>query len=296
MEMKMVVGGGAGLKYFMLLLRSPSLYKRLSTVSQTAFRVRSTADRLTGQDNVLASQLLVKQLKEDLKSCRNSLSDAREEYEVNQHQIRDHYTRKGLLYQDPKRDLSSLRAMHAEEQVLLEEEHRLHELVEKCRTSEREYFQSLCDAIQSSHEQERAYGDRAKHYTAIASLTSALLGFIGSYVFLRQQIRKRFVQFEDRLDSVEAKFNQQPTLSALGTVQETLDAQSKSLNLMHRRVQWLHREVVELSHEEAPMETDTSHINDLYPHQQQNAQLDERILYPVIFAGVLQFVYAVILR
>ena len=271
------------------------MQKRLSSVVQTALRVRKTAERLTGQDSVLASQVLVKELKDELKTCRSSLSDALGEYQKNQHQIRDHYTRKGLLYQDPKRDLSTIRTMHAEEQLLLEEEHRLHELVEKSRNLERECFQSLCDAIQSSHEQERGYSDRAKHYTAIASLTSALLGFVGSYVFLRQQIRKGFEHFNTRLDDVESNLRQQPTLIAVSTVQETLEAQSKSLHHMHWKLRSLHKEIAKLDSRHVSVETDID-ISNLHPHRRQNTELDKTVLYPVIFMGVLQFVYAVILR
>ena len=160
-----------------------------TTFSRTVLSLKSTAEHLTGHSDVLRAQELVREQKAALQKWRNELHFARTSYESIQQDLRSLYARKTQVYQDQRRDLSALQAIHAEEETLLYQEQTLISKVESCRQKERESFEGLSDAIQQSHEKERAQSERMKYYSRLGSIMGAVFGFLGSNLFLRREVR-----------------------------------------------------------------------------------------------------------
>ena len=94
------------------------------------------------------------------------------------------------MYQEPKRDLAALQAVNSEEERLLQLEQDQHAALESFKQEERDCFEGLSDAIQASHEKERAQSERMKYYSRLGSVLGAVFGFLGSNLFLKREIRR----------------------------------------------------------------------------------------------------------
>ena len=69
-------------------------FRRYSSISKAADRVRSTTEKLTGHSEVLAAQELVRARRSELVRLRSRLSEGREGYEHVQQRIKALYARK----------------------------------------------------------------------------------------------------------------------------------------------------------------------------------------------------------
>ena len=76
--------------------------------------------------------------------------------------------------------------------------------LENCQQKERECFESLSDAIQESHEKERARTDQMKYYSRLGSLLGAVFGFLGSNLFLRREVRQHNTKQAERMKIIES--------------------------------------------------------------------------------------------
>ena len=202
-----------------------------SDVSTAAIRVKRTADTLTGQAEVLRAQEVVKELKDELSTQRSRLQNAEENYRDFQNRLKEHYEGKIRVYDSKKRDLVALSLLHKEEIELLQQEQLLEKNVDSLRLRERGSFDALCDSIQHAHEREREHSQRAKTFTAVGSIVSGLLGFIGSYLFLRREIKGRLNGFELMLEDLTSKLNNEdPKLAAnLASFNKTLHCHNSTL-------------------------------------------------------------------
>ena len=224
---------GRGVSYQLLLVRNAG-----SGVHSAALRVKRTADQVTGQADVSRAQEGVRELRDHLRERRLLLQSAEERYKEHQQKLKEHYDRKIRVYDAKKRDLSSLALIHQEELQLLEDEQQLEKVVDEGRLNERQCFEALCEAIQDSHEREREYGHRTKTFTAVASSVSAALGFLGSYLFLRREVKRKLHEFEGTLAGLGTKLEQEDMTTTLAAVEECLQSQSgllrEVLNTQHR--------------------------------------------------------------
>lgn len=178
-----------------------------STISRAVSRLKFTTEHLTGHSDVLAAQKLVADKKNELHQWRNKLAVATSSLEELQQKLKHLYVKKTQLYQEQRgqrKDLSTLQAIHSEEETLLFKEEELQASVENCRQQERHCFESLSDAIQESHEKERAQSERMKYYSRLGSLLGALFGFLGSNLFLRREIRWHNLRQREEMESVKA--------------------------------------------------------------------------------------------
>ena len=192
---------------------------RYSTLSKAVNSLRVSGEKLTGQSEVLYSQNQVKQKKDELKVWRTELAVVTKSYEDVQMQLKGLYARKTQIYQDQRRELSLLQAINNEEETLLFEEQKLCSRVEECKLKERESFESLSDAIQDSHEKERAQSERMKYYARIGSLMGAFLGFLGSSFFVKREIRHHNTKQMERLEHIENSFQTLQSQSLGGVLQ-----------------------------------------------------------------------------
>jgi len=165
--------------------------------------VRSTAEQLTGQSDVSAAQARVRERREELKTWRQSVADATARYEEVQHKLRHVYAMKTQLYQAQRRDLAALQTINTEEEELLSEEQSFVESLEVTKQKERECFEALGDAIIDSHEKERAQSERMKYYSRLGSILGAALGFLGSNLFLRREVRTHHRVQNEKMECVE---------------------------------------------------------------------------------------------
>ena len=165
--------------------------------------VRSTAEQLTGQSDVSAAQARVRERREELKTWRQSVADATARYEEVQHKLRHVYAMKTQLYQAQRRDLAALQTINTEEEELLSEEQSFVESLESTKQKERECFEALGDAIIDSHEKERAQSERMKYYSRLGSILGAALGFLGSNLFLRREVRTHHRVQNEKMECVE---------------------------------------------------------------------------------------------
>lgn len=179
------------------------LCRRYSTVSRGVIHLKSITEQLTGHSDVLEAQKLVKQRKEELRRWRNELLAVSTSYEEVQQKLKNLYTRKTQVYQEHKRDVLALQTINNEEETLLFQEQTLSSKLEEYKRSERECFDSLSDAIQESHERERAQSERMKYYSRLGSVLGALLGFLGSHVFLRREVRKHNQKQAEKMNHLE---------------------------------------------------------------------------------------------
>ena len=186
-----------------IALCTSCLCRRYSTVSRGVTYLKSITEQLTGHSDVLVVQKLVKQRKEELRRWRNELQEVSTTYEKVQQRLKNLYTRKTQVYQEHKRDVLALQAINNEEETLLFQEQTLSSKLEECKQSERECFESLSDAIQDSHERERAQSEKMKYYSRLGSVLGALLGFLGSNVFLRREVRKHNQTQAEKMNHLE---------------------------------------------------------------------------------------------
>ncbi len=210
------------------------------SISRLINNVRDTGEGITGHSEVLQCQEQVQDCKNALKKWRKKLAAANIEYEEVQQQLKGLYVRKTHVYQDQKRDLSVLQAINNEEESLLFSEQKVATSVENCKQNERDSFESLSDAIQESHEKERAQSERMKYYTRIGSLLGAFFGFLGSNFFIKRQITqhnleqsKPLLQMEETLKPVA----HDPLLvKTVETIQQHLNSIDQSVGSMSDKV------------------------------------------------------------
>jgi len=177
--------------------------RRHSTVSRAVTYLKSTTELLTGHSDVLEAQKRVKQRKEELRRWRNQLSETANSHEETQQKLKNLYARKTQVYQEHKKNVSALQAINNEEETLLFQEQLLNSKLEECKQGERDCFESLSDTIQESHEKERAQSERMKYYSRLGSILGALLGFLGSNLFLRREIRQHIRMQVEGMDRFE---------------------------------------------------------------------------------------------
>ena len=166
--------------------------------------MKRTSEVLTGHSDVLQAQHLVKANKEELREWRQKLTEATDSYEQVQRRLKGLYARKAQVYQDQRRDLSAIQAVNDEEESLLQLEQSCFFDLENCQQKERECFESLSDAIQESHEKERAKTDQMKYYSRLGSLLGAVFGFLGSNLFLRREVRQHNTKQAERMEIIES--------------------------------------------------------------------------------------------
>lgn len=165
--------------------------------------VRNTTEELTGQSDVAVAQAQVREKRNELKTWRQDVADATARYEEIQHKLRHLYAIKTQLYQAQRRDLAALQSINSEEEELLTSEQALSEQLDSVKQKERECFEALGDSILNSHERERAQSERMKYYSRLGSVLGAVLGFMGSNLFLRREVRKHQNLQELKMDNVE---------------------------------------------------------------------------------------------
>ena len=176
---------------------------RSSSASKVVSYVKTTTEELTGQSLVAAAQSRVREKKNELITWRQRVSDATARYEDVQHKLRHVYVMKTQLYQAQRRDLAALQAINTEEENLLTEEQSLIQTLESLKQAERECFEALGDSILSSHEEERAQSERMKYYSRLGSVVGAVVGFVGSNMFLRREVRRHHQQQRERMSTLE---------------------------------------------------------------------------------------------
>lgn len=174
-----------------------------SVLFRAVSRVKSTSEELTGHSDVLQAQQLVRLKKEELREWRQKLAEATESYEQVQGKLKGLYTKKAQVYQDQRRDLAAIQAVNDEEESLLKLEQSHFFELENCQQKERECFESLSDAIQASHEKERARTEQMKYYSRLGSLLGAVFGFLGSNIFLRREIRQYNRSQAKKMETIE---------------------------------------------------------------------------------------------
>ena len=211
--------------------------RRYSALSRLVGNVRATGENITGHTEVLLAQKQVKEHKDALKVWRKELASATQSYEEVQQQLKRLYARKTHVYQDQRRDLAILQAINNEEESLLFEEQQCASRMEECKQRERETFEALSDAIQDSHEKERAQSERMKYYTRIGSLLGAFFGFLGSNFFIRREIRQynsqqsqRFSRIEELLILEEAQHEYPTSAEAIDSTQQQIASINQSVS------------------------------------------------------------------
>ena len=165
--------------------------------------VRNTAEELTGQTEVSLAQAEVREKREELKTWRQLVADETTGHEATQQRLRHVYAIKTQLYQAQRRDLAALQAINSEEESLLSEEQSQGESLESLSLRERACFDALGDAILASHEKERAQSERMKYYSRLGSVLGAVVGFAGSNLFLRREVRHHHRQQAEKMEEVE---------------------------------------------------------------------------------------------
>ena len=185
---------------------SKSLWKcsSNSAIFRAVSRVKSTGEELTGHSDVLLAQQLVRTRKEELRGWRQKLTEATDSYEQVQRRLKGLYARKAQVYQDHRRDLSAIQTVNDEEESLLVLEQTCFLDLENCQRNERECFERLSDTIQESHEKERAKTDQMKYYSRLGSLMGAVLGFLGSNLFLRREVRQNNIRQAEKMESIKS--------------------------------------------------------------------------------------------
>lgn len=205
----------------------------VSRASKAVSYVRHTTEELTGQNDVSLAQRQVKETRNELKTWRKRVADATTSYEEVQHKLRHVYAMKTQLYQAQRRDVIALQAINSEEESLLSEEQALAEALESLNEEERQCFDALGDSILNSHEKERAQSEKMKYYSRLASILGAVVGFAGSNMFLRKEVRRHQKLQEEKMNNLEEVLNQftlqQHTHNQVDGISEVLDGFGKSL-------------------------------------------------------------------
>ena len=189
------------LPFFQLVLRRE--WSSSSKAARAVSYVRKTTEKLSGQADVFSAQAHVREQREELKRWRHDVTDVAARHEDVQQKLRRVYAVKTQLYRAQRRDVASLQAINTEEEELLSEEQSLAESLDSTREGERECFEALGNAILESHERQRAQSDRMKYYSRLGSVFGAVLGFLGSTVFLRREVRKHHRIQDQKLENVE---------------------------------------------------------------------------------------------
>ena len=181
-----------------------------SKAQQTVSYMRRTTEELTGQADVSLAQKQVREKRNELKTWRQRVADATTRYEDVQQRLRHVYAMKTQLYQAQRRDVVALQAINSEEETLLSEEQTLAEEMESLKQEERQCFDALGDSILSSHEQERAQSEKMKYYSRLGSILGAVVGFAGSNMFLRREVRRHQKRQEEKMDDLEKTLGGSP--------------------------------------------------------------------------------------
>ncbi len=212
-----------------------------STVSKLVNNVKATGEHITGRSEVFLAQARVDECKNALKTWRRKLTAASREYDEIQQQLKGLYTRKTHIFQQQKRDLSVLQSIHTEEESLLLNEQNTAAVVETCKLGERESFEALSDAIQDSHQKERAQSEQMRYYTRIGSLLGAFFGFLGSNFFIKREIKQHNLEQSKRLLQIEEELAANATcnklvMTTVENIQEQLVNVSQSVSSMSNKV------------------------------------------------------------
>ena len=171
--------------------------------------VRSTTEELTGQNEVTVAQAEVRGKREEMKTWRQRVADETTRHEEIQQRLRHVYAIKTQLYQAQRRDLAALQTINSEEESLLSEEQSQGETLESLKLNERECFEALGDAILVSHEKERAQSEKTKYYSRLGSILGAVIGFAGSNLFLRREVRTHHRLQQKKMEEIERALQQQ---------------------------------------------------------------------------------------
>jgi hypothetical protein len=190
--------------------------------------VKNASEELTGHSDVLQAQQTVRVKKEELREWREKLAEASESYEHVQGKLKGLYTRKAQVYQDQRRDLAAIQAVNDEEESLLKLEQSHFFDLENCQQKERECFESLSDAIQESHEKERARTEQMKYYSRLGSLLGAVFGYLGSNMFLRREIRRHNKSQGEKMETIETALLQIQKRETLTIKEQREDAAASS--------------------------------------------------------------------
>lgn len=211
-----------------VLCRNFRRYSSSSALLRAVSRVKSASEELTGHSDVLQAQQTVRLKKEELREWREKLAEASESYEKVQGRLKGLYTRKAQVYQEQRRDLAAIQAVNDEEESLLKLE-QLHFFdLENCQQKERECFENLSDAIQESHEKERARTEQMKYYSRLGSLLGAVFGFLGSNMFLRREIRRHNKNQAEKMETIETALLQVQKHGTLAIKEHREDATTSS--------------------------------------------------------------------
>ena len=216
-----------------------------SALFRAVSRVKTTSEELTGHSDVLQAQQMVRVKKEELREWRQKLADATESYEQVQGRLKGLYTRKAQVYQDQRRDLAAIQAVNDEEESLLKLERSQFFELENCQQKERECFESLSDAIQESHEKERARTEQMKYYSRLGSLLGAVFGFLGSNMFLRREIRQHNRSQAEKMEIIETALLQIQRHETRTIVEQREDAVSTSQDDVNLPIQKFEQALVQ---------------------------------------------------
>ena len=216
-----------------------------SALFRAVSRVKSTSEELTGHSDVLQAQKMVRVKKEELREWRQKLAEATESYEQVQGRLKGLYTRKAQVYQDQRRDLAAIQAVNDEEETLLKLEQSYFFDLDNCQQKERECFESLSDAIQESHEKERARTEQMKYYSRLGSLLGAVFGFLGSNMFFRREIKRYNKIQAEKMETIETALLQIQKRETLTIKEQREDAVSSSQDDVKLTIQKLEQSLVQ---------------------------------------------------
>ena len=212
------------MKLISSFFRPPVRRWRSGGATEVVSYVRKAAEELTGQTEVAVAQREVREKREELKRWRQKVAEAAALHEDTQHRLRHVYALKTQLYQAQRRDLAALQAANSEEESLLSREQSEGETLESLKTSERECFDALGDAILASHEKERAQSERMKYYSRLGSVLGAVIGFAGSNLFLRREVRHYHRLQLENMERAELALQELALQSASGDSDVSEDA------------------------------------------------------------------------
>ncbi|CAI8055722.1 Mitochondrial potassium channel [Geodia barretti] len=233
--------------------------------------VRSTTEELTGQNKVSLAQAEVRRKREELKTWRQSVSDATALHEEIQQRLRHVYAIKTQLYQAQRRDLAALQTINSEEESLLSEEQSQGVSLESLKLKERECFEALGDAILSSHEKERAQSEKLKYYSRLGSILGAVFGFAGSNLFLRREVRKHQRLLEQKMNDIER---------TLQTQQQVMPQHSPDTAVISQTLGNEFREIIVEENEKQMKELEDKIISQFYDDE------EDKDLLPFLYTGL----------
>lgn len=195
--------------------------------SKVVSYLKSTTEEFTGQAEIVRAQAHVRGRRDELQVLRREVAEAASRYDEIQLKLRQVYVKKTQMYQAKQRDLSALQAINTEEGELLLEEQSLAESLDTIKQKERECFEALGNAIVESHEKERTQSERMKYYSRLGSVLGAALGFLGSNIFLRREVRKHHGLQKDQMESVEKSL--QGLVDRVATYRQSQEGQMEAV-------------------------------------------------------------------